>query len=180
MSSGQSHRVGDENGFSRPLRLLLDTNVWLDNYLPQRAGHEAVQQLLTKAIASQHLLLYPATTSKDVFYMIARFVKGSARQEGNAGQGNAMAANEIAWGCIDNMDCIATPVGMDLSDVWIAKKHKRIHADYEDDLVIAAALRAKADYLVTSDERLLRVAPVATVTPAGMLALLEAETAARS
>ena len=50
-----------------------------------------------------------------------------------------------------------------------------LHADFEDDLVIAAALRAKADYLVTNDEGLLRHCPVAALDARDMVALLEAE-----
>ena len=38
--------------------------------------------------------------------------------------------------------------------------------------VVAAARRAKADYLVTNDERLLRHSPVAALSPRDMLALL--------
>ena len=59
------------------------------------------------------------------------------------------------------------------SDLWIASKYKKLYADFEDDLVLAAAVRAKANYFVASDERLLRKAPVAALSPIDMLALLE-------
>lgn len=62
------------------------------------------------------------------------------------------------------MDEIATAVGADSSDVWLVRKYQRIHADFEDCMVLAAAQRAKADYLVTSDEALLRHAPVAALS----------------
>ncbi len=39
-------------------------------------------------------------------------------------------------------------------------------------LIVAACMRMKADYLVTNDEKLLRHAPVAAVTPAKMVQLL--------
>ena len=43
----------------------------------------------------------------------------------------------------------------------------------EDDLIIAAAERSRADFLVTFDERLTRHAPVAALAPADVLALLD-------
>ena len=48
-----------------------------------------------------------------------------------------------------------------------------LHADFEDDLIIAAALRAEADYLVTNNEGLLRHCPVAALDARDMVALLE-------
>ncbi len=47
------------------------------------------------------------------------------------------------------------------------------HAEIEDNLIVAACMRIKADYLVTNDEKLLRHAPVAAVTPRQMVRLLE-------
>lgn len=154
------------------MRLLLDTNVWLDNYIPNRPNHQLVGALLTKAIEQQHDLLYALTSSKDVFFLIERAYKQMARAEGDASQPTALAINEIAWACVDNMADLACAVGTDASDVWIAQKYKSLHRDFEDDLVLAAATRADADYLVTSDERLIRKAPMAALAPADMLKVL--------
>ena len=155
------------------MRLLFDTNVWLNNYLPDREGHDVAGKLLVACVHGGHDVLYAAVSAKDVFFLIARASKLYTRREGPLSEGDAGAANEIAWACVANMGEIATPVGMDGSDLWIASKYKRLHADFEDDLVLAAAIRAKADYLVTSDERLLRKSPVAALAPGDMLALLE-------
>ena len=65
-------------------------------------------------------------------------------------------------------------VGADESDVWLAKKHRGVHGDFEGNLVVAAALRADADYIVTNDEDLLKHSPVATVTPQAFVALMDA------
>lgn len=56
--------------------------------------------------------------------------------------------------------------------VWLARKHLRISEDFEDCLVLAAAQRAKADLLVTSDEVLLRHAPVVALSVDVFLALV--------
>lgn len=44
----------------------------------------------------------------------------------------------------------------------------------EGDRVIAAALRSKADFLITRDEKLLRHSPVAALSPTDMVSYLEA------
>ena len=59
---------------------------------------------------------------------------------------------------------IATPVPCDLSDIWMASKQRELHNDYEDDLIIAAAMRVKTDLLVTNDTKLCSHAPVAAMS----------------
>lgn len=154
------------------MRLLIDTNVWLDNYIPERANFDLVGRLFTEALRQEHDLLYAVQTAKDVFFLINHAYKQQARANGGCSEDDALAINEIAWACVANMGELATAVGADASDIWIAQKYKRLHHDFEDDLVIAAALRAKADYLVTLDEKLVKKAPVAALTPADMLELL--------
>ena len=58
---------------------------------------------------------------------------------------------------------IATPVPCDLSDIWMASKQRELHNDYEDDLIIAAAMRAQTDLLVTNNVKLCSHAPVAAM-----------------
>lgn len=58
---------------------------------------------------------------------------------------------------------LATPVPCDLSDIWMASRQRELHSDYEDDLIIAAAMRAQADLLVTNDAKLCSHAPVAAM-----------------
>ena len=54
----------------------------------------------------------------------------------------------------------------------MATKQRALHGDFEDDLLIAAALRGRVDYLVTNDELLLRHCPVAALSVDDMFALL--------
>ncbi len=154
------------------MRLLLDTNVWLDNYIPDRRNHQLVGSLLTCAIRQRHDLLYALPSAKDVFYLIGHAYKQMARTEGAVTEEAASAINEVAWACVDNMADLATAVGADASDVWMARKYKGLHRDFEDNLVLAAAERADADYLVTCDEQLIRKAPVAALSPDDMLKVL--------
>lgn len=115
-------------------------------------------------------LLYAVGTAKDVYYLVGASLKRQARAaEGTLSEGQTRAVSTYAAACVANMDEIATAVGADSSDIWLARKYQRIH---EDCLVLAAAQRAKADLLVTSDEALLRHAPVAVLSVDDFLALV--------
>ena len=46
----------------------------------------------------------------------------------------------------------------------MASRQRELHSDYEDDLIIAAAIRAQADLLVTNDVKLRSHAPVAAMS----------------
>ena len=65
-------------------------------------------------------------------------------------------------------------VACDQADVWMARKQRCLHEDYEDNLVVAAAQRAHADCLVTNDQNLLEHSPVAALSCADALAYLQA------
>ena len=157
--------------------LLLDTNVWLDYYLGHRTGHAAAFELISRACAKDADLLYAAVSTKDVYYLIAFELKRQARaaNEGMLAAHAAAAATETAWACLEHMDELACAVGCDQTDIWTARKQRPLHGDYEDDLIIAAALRSRPSLLVTGDEELLRHAPVAALDVEGAIAYLESQ-----
>lgn len=159
----------------RELIILLDTNVLLDEYLPARPGSAASRELIDRAFnRGDHLLFCPHALT-DVHYVImATFKKMVRAEKGELTEADALAIQEIAWGCIDNLCEWATSVGSTQGDVWLARKYKRLNHDLEDNIVLAAAERAKVDYLVTSDQQLLKKATVAALSPEDMLALLDA------
>lgn len=148
--------------------LLLDTNVWLSAYLSARQNHAAVLDLLTVACERGVELLYPVHASKDLFFLMAADIKRAYRQEhGELPESVSAAAGEIAWACLEQMSELATAVPCDHTDVWMAQKQRGLHADFEDDLVIAAAVRSRADLLVTEDAKLREHACVAVASVAG-------------
>ena len=154
---------------------LVDTNVWLDYFLSSRPGHAEAMSFILFAYEHDYPLLYPASIVKDVFYLtVNAFKRDSRAQMGALTPGAAGAAAEAAWGCVNSMREQATAVGVDESDLWQACKLRNIHDDLEDNLVVAAAQRAKATYLVTSDETLIKHSPVATLTPTDALGMLQA------
>ena len=158
---------------SQPSRVLLDTNVWLDAFDGARPRSRAASELIDVCVHKGIDLLYAVGMSKDVYYLVGASLKRQARTAGTAlSEDQARAIAAYAAACVTNMDEIATAVGADSSDVWLARKYQCIHADFEDCMVLAAARRAKADYLVTSDEALLRHAPVAALSVDDFLALV--------
>lgn len=156
--------------------LVLDTNVWLDAFLPARAGHATASSLIARAQACDVSLLYPVHTLPDVFYFVFAHTKHEIRQalEGRD-EYVAAAARTTAWESVNTMREIATAVGAGQSDVWLACKAEYLHNDVEDNLVLAAVRRAKADCLVTSDKGLLEhasLACVAAMSPEDALGVL--------
>ena len=55
---------------STPLTLLIDTNVWLDAFLPNRPGAEAARALLEEAEKRGFSLVYAAQSSLDVYQRV--------------------------------------------------------------------------------------------------------------
>ena len=150
-----------------PHVIVMDTNVWLDQYLPARPHRAESHAFVDAALAQGVELTYPVSVIKDVFYLVTNEYKRIVRAEtGALSKSDAKSIQRLAWGVVDNMQEVATPVGMDLADVWLASKWRRVDADLEDNLVRAAAKRANADLLVTWDKVMLSKAVVPTLTPA--------------
>lgn len=160
---------------SLPNTVLLDTNVWIDNYVGNRKNSSVVRALIN-ICQQQNIELCAAILSlKDVYYQIGAELKREQRatEEGLSAT-QAMAIEEIAWQCAINLSKHAVLVAADQSDFVTARFFHQIHPDLEDDLILAAVERSEADYLITNDKRLLSHAPVAALTPAEMLTLLKA------
>lgn len=156
-------------------QILLDANVWLDFFVPGRAGSAAVARLVRKAVETNAQMLYPAYILDDLFYEIRRdaaeWVRASA---GEVSREAARYCHEYAWGCITDLRELASAVPTDDGDVWLAIKYRSLSEDLEDNLVLAAAQRSGATYLVTTDPVLLNKATIAALGPQDMLAVLEA------
>ncbi len=137
------------------LRLLVCTDVWVA-LLDKRPRPEA-QGLLRSAQAAKAELLYPATALKDVFVALGG-------TEGKKG----------AWRAVDRMRDLGTAVGMDEADLTAACRYRMLSGSLDENMALAAAERAQADYLVTFSEALLQRSTVAALSPKDMCAVLEA------
>ena len=156
-----------------PLLIVVATNVWLDLYLPHRAGREDARHFVERAIACGASLLFTIQTTNDVFARVSINAKRWVREgKGEIDESYARAIKGLAWDCVASMRELGTAVGADDSDLWLAQKYRGLHDDFEDDLILAACTRVSADYLVTNDAKLLRHAPVAALTPADACVIL--------
>ena len=149
-----------------PIKLLLDTNVWLDYFLARTPGHRAASELLELVEGSERVALYTSSLSiKDLAYLLERDMKAGAREAGvSVTEQVSSAARETAWGCVRLVleQSLVVPVGH--PEVLQAFTLKSVHDDLEDDLLLGSAYRADVDYVVTYDTKLARRSPVACVT----------------
>lgn len=163
-----------------PLKILLDTNVWLDRLLPGRQGYEAAREIIESSIDADAELLYAMHTLNDVFFEVGvnnkRWVRASY---GDVSEQWAHVINDRCWECVDDITKVASAIGADGPDVFVARHLRNLHPDFEDDMVLAAARRAEVDYLVTSDRQLIQKADVVALTPEDMLAVLRERQALR-
>lgn len=162
----------DENTHAG-LRLLVDTNVWVDSFLGYRPGHKAAMDFIAAAQGVSAQLLYPVGAMQDVFAILIMELKRKTRETREVDEACMNVIRRVAWGCIDSLTEGAAAVGADGSDVWLASKYRAVNWDLEDNMVLAAAKRAEADYLVTSDKVLIAKSSVAALAPADMAALLK-------
>lgn len=155
--------------------ILIDTNVWLDMYIPRRQGAQMAARLIEVAQEQGASLLFASHACLDVFQKVSFEQKSWVRSSyGELTEAWARSIKGYAWDCVNDMREIATGVPTDSSDLYLACRQRDRHDDLEDDLVIAACRRAGANYLVTNDRKLLRHAPLEAKTAAEMLQLLEA------
>ena len=139
-----------------PLKLLLDTNVWLDHFLDRSARHDLARSVVVEAARRDVTLLCAVHSLKDSFFLLNAELKRMERAEnGTISTSAAASINEVAWSCMRSMRRLSYIVPADDSDVIEAAIMRANHSDFEDNLIMAAADRAQADHIVTSDATLL-------------------------
>ena len=158
--------------FESPPIIMVDTNVWLDIYLPHRPGRQSALELLRLACNYDAAIVFPAQSVLDVYWQVMADNKRWARESNRLTEELAVAAKRLAWECVHEMREIGTAIPVDSSDLYLADKFRDTHDDLEDDLVMAACQRSKANYLVTRDRKLLGRAPIDARTPKQMIELL--------
>lgn len=159
-------------------KIVLDTNVVVDYLLGRKPVCDECRHIMMEHAQGNHAVYVSALSLKDAYYLVSMQLKRMERaKEGALSEEMARAANEVAWACVRQLvDCLLVlPAG--LSESLRAFTFKPIHPDFEDDLVVASALSANVDYLVTNDDALLRHAPIATLSSADMLKLIQHEPA---
>lgn len=162
----------------KPVSILLDTNIWLDYYIPDRKPHRQAKDLIEFSQTSNVVLVYNSPIIKDVFYLIRGFLKNKELAlNGRITESSSIEIREIAWSCVDHMSEIAVAAPCGEPEIWIARQYRNLHHDFEDNLVLGSLETSKATYLVTSDADLLRHSPKAAFNAEDMLSLLQATVA---
>lgn len=157
-----------------PLKILIDTNIWLDYFLARSDQHRVVSEFLALAVERKDLMLYVTPLSlKDIAYQLASQMQLDARRAGREVDTHvAAAAREVSWGCVRNVlkKAIVAPVGN--TEVLNAFVFKRFHDDLEDDLILGTLDAIDGDYLMTHDAALARHTGDLCITAEEGLALL--------
>ena len=157
-----------------PLKLLVDTNVWMDYFLVRQEPHREAAELVRLAFGSEDVVLYAASLSlKDLAYLLENVFRRDVRESaGDVSPQAAAAARETAWGCVRAVVDRALVVPVGHAEVLQAFTLRSAHDDFEDDLLLGAAYRADADYVVTADAALTRRSPVPCVNAARAVELI--------
>lgn len=154
------------------LRILVDASVWTSNYLATSLHFEESYDFLRVARAHGAQLLYGASKLEGMFGTLqAEFARALREQDDPPANADATAC-AFAWGCIGSIRELGTAVGLDEGDLWLACKYRALGSSLADNVLLAAAERAHADYVVTWSEDLLSSAAVRTATPTQMMAVL--------
>lgn len=153
---------------------VVDANVWLDYLFGNRPGNKGATKFFTQAQSHGANLVIPPHEVCNVFYIVQNRLKAQNKLDGKqTPEEAAVSARVAAWAAIDLIMELATVGPSDQMDAIIASKNRSSHGDYEDNLVVACALRTKASWLVTSDRKLIQHSPVATLTPEDACRYLE-------
>ena len=153
--------------------VLVDTNVWLDYLLGFRQNHKPARDFVIGATELDIPLVIAPHSLKDLFYIFQQQMKRAIRAEGAAvTEDAALAVQKAAWAALDTVMQLATVDPSDQMAAQIAAKQRAVHPDYEDNLLIACAMLIEARMLVTSDEQLLRHAPMTALSPEDALKAL--------
>ena len=146
---------------SVPLKLVVDTNVWLDYYLDRGPRHEAVGRVIAATAGERAAVYVTDGILKDFFFLFQQTLKEMHRSDGLVIDANLAASiEETAWACLRNIMHLALVVPLGAGEVWEAFALRPQHGDFEDNLIIAAAKRVDADYIVTADRQLGRRSPI--------------------
>lgn len=132
--------------------VVIDTNILLDYYNTDRKGHKNASSFF-KHLHTEQIQFYIAYHSLvDYVYLQKDYFKS------NTDFTSRQAENIIVSSLNMILDYL-TVVGADHFDMKLGIKSFARHQDFEDNLVIAAAERANADYVLTSDAEMLKDYP---------------------
>ena len=157
-------------------KVMLDTNVVVDYLMGREPGCSDCAKLMAMHAACELAICIAALTLKDAYYLVSMQLKRMERKaSGSLSDEMAQAAGDVAWSCIRQLaeNAIIVPTGR--AECLHALVIRAVHADFEDDLIVATAQHAGVDCLVSNDQLLVKHAPIACLTSGDAVALLESQ-----
>lgn len=142
-----------QGGRTRPLRVLVDTNVALDQLLRRDPWFSQAQSFWQARDSGQLVAYLPASVLTDIYYI--------GRKEVGHEQARAGVAR-----CLREFGVV--PVYRAVLDAALALPG----TDFEDNVQIACAQLARLDLIVTRNTRDFRHSPIAAVEPAAVTGYL--------
>jgi predicted nucleic acid-binding protein len=130
-------------------KLLLDTNVLLDFFEASRPEHQTAVDLMAALFERGAEICVAATSLKDIYYLLTRHA-------------NEAAARRCVSTLVQTMTVLAV-------DALICQDAAAdAEPDFEDGIILACAVRADVDAIITRDQA--TFAQAAKTTPAALLA----------
>ena len=157
------------------VRLLFDTNAVLDYFgvSTTEENRKAALDLVKEILSQEGTFLVTPTTLKDFRYLFEISMKRVIRnEEGSLSQKDALVVQRVADAALERLMDICSIASEDLASCEMARVLCKQHADYEDNLIAAVAMRANA-VIVTRDQAFARHCPVMCVTPKQALSYLQ-------
>ena len=115
------------------------------------------------------------TMLKDLRYLVCARTKKLIRDEkGKLEAVDAIFAQQVALSKLDWYLENATIISVGLVDCRMARTLMKVHNDYEDNLITAAAIRTEATGIITRDEKFAKTCQVKCFSPAQAIKSIEA------
>lgn len=148
------------------MKLVFDTNILLDYYIPTRDTEDNTKSLIDLTFENNLTCLVPSNIANDFFYIAIRELKERKLID------DFKMGKKLAWAFFEHLSKLVSYIGCDESDIFVAEKMRNINDDLEDNLIAASVIRADANYLVTNDKSLLKKQLVPTKTPKQIIELI--------
>lgn len=155
--------------------VFLDTNVWIDYFEGARSRNRITVELLERCLSDGYKLASASTSIPDLHYILQQDGKREVAQVGGVvTEQDAIVSREYADACIDALTRIAFVIPVGYNDIRMASKLMTLHADFEDNVVVAAAGRLDPVLFVTNDKDLIKHAPLPAMSTVDALSYLKA------
>lgn len=158
--------------------IFLDTNIWVDYFEPGRKGHQIANELIEYCIENNILLLSSACSVNDLHYILQQDNKKTLRASGFESDKYFAVAQMAALECIDALTNITTVLASGHNEIRMACIMSKQHPDFEDNVLVATAMRGNSPLLVTEDKALKKHASITAMGASETLAYLKSMKAA--